>query len=189
MLLPLVLVALLMMACSGSKTDESYEPVQSQRTIATVSIPAPVFSGLDQQGHSFVSTSLHGRRWIASFFFTSCQTVCPTLNDMQRNLLTEFSDKVALVSVSTDPTVDQGKTLTEYAEKYQAKPGQWWMITMPVDSMRAVSRNGFAVIDPAEPSMHTTRVVAVDENMMIKGYYDSEEPGDVALLKKWIISQ
>lgn len=183
----LAMTSTIFLGCSANEQADSVTEGMN-RTIATVSIPAPVFSGIDQSGSEFTSTSLRGSKWIASFFFTACQTVCPRLNAKQKDLIREFNGKVKLVSISTDPVNDNGEVLAEYARSYNAMPGSWWMITMPEESMHEVSKVGFAVIDPKEPSMHTTRLVAVDENMTIKGYYDSEEPSDIELLKKWIAS-
>jgi protein SCO1 len=184
----LVVLSSLVFGCSDTHEAELEQSEPMQRTIASVQKPAPVFTGTDQLGQTFSSASLKGKKWIASFFFTSCQTVCPRLNNLQMKLINDQKGKVVLVSVSTDPSNDHGQVLADYAEKYKAQPGEWWMINMKEDSMRSVSRDGFGVIDPKEPTMHTTRLVAVNEDMMITGYYDSEEPADVELLKKWISS-
>lgn len=151
--------------------------------------PAPVFSGTDQRGNEFRSGDLKGHAWIASFFFTSCQGVCPKLNNVLAGLQKEYGDKLKFVSISTDPDTDSVSALSDYSLRFSAKYGTWWMIRMPLDSVRSVSAKGFALMDPREPAMHSTRFAAVDKQMNIVGYFDSEDSTDVKRLKSWISSQ
>ena len=150
---------------------------------------APVFTATDQNGEEFTSSDLKGTPWIASFFFTSCQTVCPALNNVQAQLQKDHGDKVKFVSISTDPDTDTQQAIREYADSYGAQDGTWWMVRMPLESVRSVASEGFAVMDPEEPAMHSTRFIAVDSHMNIAGYFDSEEPSDIERLEKWINSQ
>lgn len=150
--------------------------------------PAPVFSGTDQHGNEFRCESLKGQPWIASFFFTSCQSVCPSLNKVLAGLQKEYGAKLKFVSISTDPVNDSTTILNEYAERFGARYGTWWMIRMPIDSVRRVAVKGFALMDPREPAMHSTRIAAVDENMNVVGYFDSEDSTDVKQLRTWITS-
>ena len=153
------------------------------------SVPAPVFHAVDQDGQAFNSASLSGTPWVASFFFTSCQTVCPELNTIKSELHTEFGDRIKFVSISTDPENDSVEKLHEYAASFGATAGTWWMVRMPQDSMRQLAQDGFHVMDPSEPSMHSTRLVAVTANMTIAGYFDSAESKDMEALHVWMSSQ
>lgn len=150
---------------------------------------APAFTGTDQSGKPFSSEQLKGKPWIASFFFTTCQSVCPALNAEQKKLVDHYGGKVGFVSISTDPTVDTGQTLSAYATEYGAVSGTWWMITMPEQPMREIATKGFLLMDPKEPAMHSTRFVAVDGEGTIRGYFDSSSNADVQKLKTWIDSQ
>jgi len=151
--------------------------------------PAPEFTAIDQEGTTFSSQKLKGTPWIASFFFTSCETVCPALNLVVSGLGKEFEGKVKFVSISTDPDNDTPEALREYAQMYGARTGEWWMVRMPMEEMRKVASEGFGVIDPQEPAMHSTRLVAVNARMEIEGYFDSSDTDDVNELRQWINSQ
>jgi protein SCO1 len=155
---------------------------------AQVMKPAPLFEGRSHNGATFKSADLTGNIWIASFFFTSCSDVCPALNAVVGNLQREFGDKVRYVSITTDPATDTQEVLSAYARELGAQKG-WWFVRMPFDSMRAVASKGFGLIDPETPAMHSTRLVAVDKDMNIVGYFDSNDDNDVIELKSWINSQ
>lgn len=157
-----------------------------------VAVPAgivvPMFQGEDQSGATFSTDAVKGRPWIASFFFTSCTTVCPDLNRVQADLHAQYSDRLSFVSISTDPERDTVGALAAYAQQYGAVPGSWWMIRMPLDSVRQLSTEGFALMDPKTPDMHSTRLVAVNADMTIAGYFDSTDSTHLARLRTWINS-
>jgi protein SCO1/2 len=144
---------------------------------------------MDQDGRMFTSKQLSGKPWLASFFFTDCSSICPMLNTEQKRLVKEFGSKLRFVSISTDPETDTGSTLHSYAQEYSAKSGTWWMLNMPIAEVRNLSTEGFGLMDPKEPSMHSTRLVAVDAEGQINGYFDSADSADLQRLRTWISSQ
>lgn len=148
----------------------------------------PVFAGTDQTGSPFSSDALRGTPWIGSFFFTSCTTVCPALNRVQADLQQSHGSVVRFVSISTDPDHDTPEALAAYAQQYGAQPGAWWMIRMSADSMRSVATQGFMLMDPEQPDMHSTRLVAVNPDMTIAGYFDSTDSTHLDQLRTWINS-
>jgi protein SCO1/2 len=163
----------------GTRASEASD----QRTLKTL-FPVPYFEGTDQYGEQFRSETLLGHVWVASFMFTSCQTVCPDLNAKQRELQEEFANRgVRFVSISTDPENDTPDALRRYATNYDAKPGVWHFLQMPIDAVRALSTEGFKLMDPESPDMHSTRFVLVDATGMIRGFYDCEDETRVAALR------
>lgn len=141
------------------------------------------FSGVDQDSATFSAEAMRGRAWIASFFFTRCQTVCPALNNVLAGINREFASKVSFVSLTSDPENDVPSVLREYARQYGAERTTWAFVTMPLDSMIAVSGNDLGLVSPSEPDLHSTRFVLIDTAMQVRGYYDSADPADVAKLR------
>ena len=185
-LIPVIFFAV---ACSSEQDAMGEGGSSGAVELAQDARPAPRFDAVDQYGRPFTSSSLEGTRWIASFFFTSCETVCPALNTVKAGIQSEHGEHVKFVSISTDPDTDTQAALATYAEAYGAIKDTWWMVRMPLDSMRAVATSGFAVMDPREPAMHSTRLIAVNADMTIAGYYDSTDSSDLAALDQWISSQ
>ena len=187
--LPFVISAILMMV--GCSTEEKIGEggVDERNAAQTINKIAPEFRAIDQAGAEFSTEMVKGKPWIATFFFTSCTTVCPALNDVQQQLVKEFGNKVRFVSISTDPENDTVEALAEYAKRYGAVTGTWWMVRMEADSMQRLASDGFGVMKPESPEMHTTRLVAVDASMNIVGYFDSTEEASLTQLRKWINSQ
>jgi cytochrome oxidase Cu insertion factor (SCO1/SenC/PrrC family) len=178
-------VAILMVAlqaCTPSTQDAVEQQEQVRDTLPVYRVVAP-FTAVDQRGALFTSTSLTGKYWLGSFFFTRCQTVCPALNRVKSRIQREFGTKLSFVSISSDPEFDTPEVLAAYAQEYAQEGGAWWFVRMPKDSMLAVASQGFGLISPAEPEMHSTRFVLVDPAMQVRGFYDSEDTAAVAKLR------
>lgn len=143
----------------------------------------PVFHGVDQSGAAFHSEQLRGKWWIGSFFFTSCETVCPMINKVVAGLQKKWSPTVSFVSVSTDPDTDTKEVLAKYAKEYGAQKDVWFLVRMPSDSMMVLAESGMGVMKPVTPAGHSTRLVLVDENMQVRDYFDGTDSVQVARLE------
>lgn len=68
---------------------------------------------------------------LVDFIYGTCTTICPILSagysSLQRKLAPD-TEKVQLISISIDPEYDTPEVMTDYLEKYQAKPG-WMFLT------------------------------------------------------------
>ena len=88
---------------------------------------------VDQDGREvkFVSDVIGDRIVVMDFIYTSCTTVCPVLSallgQVQGRLGDHLGEDVVLVSVSVDPTRDTPQRLKDYAARYQAQPGWFWL--------------------------------------------------------------
>ncbi len=148
----------------------------------------PRFELVDQSGRPFGSGDLAGRVWVASFIFTRCATVCPTVTRQMaqvqshaRNLEPAFH----LVSISVDPEYDSPARLSEYARRYRASPRMWTFLTGRAEAIHDAVVNGFRVPMGREEGVgpegisHGTHLVLVDGAGRIRGYYDAADPGTV----------
>lgn len=141
------------------------------------------FIGTDQDSMPFNASKMKGKVWIASFFFTSCGTVCPALNTVLADLQRDYSAKVSFVSLTSDPDYDTPSVMKEYGARYGARQGTWWFVTMPKDSMMTVASRDLGLTEPASPDIHSTRFVLIDKDMHVRGFYDSADTAAVARLR------
>jgi len=142
----------------------------------------PAFRGVDQNGRTFDSEAMKGKWWIGSFFFTSCETICPMINTVVADLQKKWSSKLSFVSVTTDPENDTQKVLAAYAKEYGARDGVWYFVRMPMDSMMVLAESGMGVMKPVTPAGHSTRLVLVDDKMQVRDYFDGTDSVAVARL-------
>jgi protein SCO1/2 len=176
----LVFIALVAGCTTGhDEAARTTSPLDTLPVLRTVS----AFSGVDHMNTAFTASSLKGKVWIASFFFTRCGTVCPALNTVLSGLQKDFGNKVSFVSLTSDPEYDTPAVMREYAQQYGAKDGRWWFVTMPLDSMITVASRDLGLIEPTSPEIHSTRCVLIDSGMRVRGFYDSADTADISKLR------
>lgn len=189
------LLICLILVSGCTKKDSNSELSQNKPTIDLPKIKElPSFTGTNFNGSQFKSESLKGKIWLASFMFTSCGDICPRLNSQLSALYGEFKDesKLNFVSISVDPENDTEDVLKKYAERYGAKPEKWAFLRMSIDTVKNLSLEGFRIASLNAPLDHSKRIVLVDSEGQIRGYYDGLDSQDVdklrTVLKKMLIS-
>ena len=145
----------------------------------------PEFALTEAGGDELQQSRLRGKVWIASFIFTRCAEACPMMMRKEVKLQTELPvrDDLRLVSFSVDPDWDTPKVLTEYAHTFSADRGRWLFLTGDRQQIYRLANEGFRLsaeeADPVKemPILHSSKLVLVDRNGLIRGYYDSLEEG------------
>lgn len=150
----------------------------------------PSFSLTNQLGQRVLAADLEGEPWVASFIFTRCALSCPRMVSAMKQV--RAAADVRMVAVSVDPGYDTVEVLADYAAANQVEAPEWWFLTGPRDDIRRLSIDGFklglddseeaAAASPDEPIVHSTRLVLVDPELEIRGYYDPFEVGGVERL-------
>ena len=155
----------------------------------------PSYELTNEFGKPFGSKNLKGRVYLASFAFTSCPTTClglmKNLQIVQKRIR-GLGQKVAIITFSVDPENDTPKILFKYARQYQANPHIWNFVTGTHKKMKNLLVKGFRVpmgeLEEVEKKVedqaitmfdiaHTNKLVLVDGNGGIRGYYSTDKEG------------
>ncbi len=147
----------------------------------------PDFSLTERTGATYGSNDLHGKVWVASFLFTSCQMQCPIITAKVQRVQNKFlfKDNFRSVSFTTDPERDTAQVLKNYAVKANADPYKWLFLTGPKDELLSLISTGFKLsTDPTNPTIHSEKLVLVDHLRRIRGYYDANDDDQVNRLMK-----
>ncbi|MEO5717914.1 MAG: SCO family protein [Chthoniobacterales bacterium] len=146
----------------------------------------PPFQLIDQNGDSFGSEQLRGKIWIADFIYSTCPGPCPMISSRMSELQKPLRETdVKLVSFSVDPQHDTPAVLREYAGKLNAQPGRWHFLTGDKETIYLLAQDGFklATAEGGEAGpIHSTRMVLVDRNETIRGYFDATDADAVTRL-------
>jgi protein SCO1/2 len=138
---------------------------------------------IDQNGKPVKAEDLHGKVWIAAFFFSNCPAACLTLNQTLAKLQKELPDfDVKVVSITVDPEHDTPQRLREYAARFGADSKRWKFLTGPMDEIKRLAADSFQVA--AAPGVHTDRFMLVDRDGMVRGSYRGGEEAQLAALKR-----
>jgi protein SCO1/2 len=149
----------------------------------------PAFSLVGIDGKPFGSQDLRGQVYVASFFFTSCRSICPALMKGVARLQDGFAQRnvrgIRLVSITVDPEYDTPEILGEYAKTLGVDPERWTLLTGDPEAVRRLVVDGFKTPLVAPPPggpgpidiAHTGKLVLVDGSGRIRGYYGTDELG------------
>ena len=169
-----------------SKSKSRKPPVQetsSQSSELPMLVQLPDFALRDQTGENFGSEQLEDKPWIANFVFTRCPTTCP----IQTRNLAKFQkqlkkipggEQIELVSITVDPNFDTSAVLADYAKQMQADPERWHFLTGSREDIWDLCKKGFKLaVDDAPPEapspiMHSSRMMLVDREGQIRGFYE-----------------
>ena len=145
----------------------------------------PNFALTDHRGRPFTRQDLAGRCWIADFIFTRCAGQCLTMTAQMASLQERLPQDIRLLSVSVDPTWDTPEVLAGYAARAGASSERWLFVTGAQDDIFRLSRDGLHLSvateggTPAEPIVHSVRLVLIDREGRIRGYYDATDAAAV----------
>jgi len=143
----------------------------------------PEFSFIDQNGNIFGKEQMMGHLNIVNFFFTSCKGPCPYMNGKVAELYQKYSttNRVQFVSVSVDPETDSLQVLRNYAARFGVTDERWRFLRGPVEDVQNLTEHGFHLAGEL-PNLHSTKLILVDQNGTIRGYYDSFDDASLDVL-------
>ncbi len=129
---------------------------------------------IDASGRAFRLSELKGP-WVADFIFTRCAGQCPLMTAQMRRLAARLPG-VRLVSFTVDPA-DTPEALQAFKKRHQA---EWLFLAGKGEDVRRLCRDGFHLAvaegkDPSELIIHSNRLVLVDGEREIRGYFDAED--------------
>ena len=126
--------------------------------------------------------ALRGRVWIADFVYTRCAGPCPMLSANMAGLQKRLPKSIGLLSFTVDPDHDSPEVLTAYARRFGADPQRWLFATGDKPALAKLFRDGFqiaavenAAAEPGQNVAHTTKLVLIDGDGRIRGYYDGDD--------------
>lgn len=138
------------------------------------------FELINNRGRPFSAADLDGKVWVANFIFTSCSGVCPMMTKSMKRVQKTFEGRsdIAFVSFSVDPETDTPAVLSEYARRYGANVANWQFLTGRRDAIKDLMFNDFKLGFAEDIMFHSDRMVLLDRDRKIRGYYRGTERGE-----------
>lgn len=149
------------------------------------------FHLINQNGDSISKSDFEGKIYIADFFFTRCQTICPimAINMSELQEYYKDDDDLKFLSHSVTPDIDSVSVLRAYADKNNAIDGKWEITTGKKTHIYELARKSyFAVLDEGDGGeqdfIHTEQFVLVDKLKQIRGFYDGTDAREIERIIK-----
>ena len=162
--------------------DSTIQHVRKYHTIADSSL-------INQNGKTVTKETYKNKIYIADFFFTTCQTICPIMTDhmviLQNQL--KLDPEVMLLSHKVTPKIDSVAQLKKYAIEKGVLDAKWNLVTGDKKEIYQLARKSYLAVksngDGGEYDMiHTENFMLVDQKKRIRGYYDGTNIEDIELL-------
>ena len=105
----------------------------------------PPFEFENQYGIMIGNADYNNKVYVVEFFFTSCPTICPRMNENMVKVQNEFYGNPAfgILSISIDPERDSPEVLKAYADEKGATLKNWNFLTGDKEEIYSFSNDGF----------------------------------------------
>ena len=150
------------------------------------------FSLVTQMGETIRRDDLRDHIHVASFIFTSCNAICPTLISQLLRVQDAVAnrDDVLLVSYSVTPQHDSAAVLKEFGSDRGINPDRWKLVTGDAETVYRLACDSYFADDgrldgnqtSTELFLHTEKVLLVDENGYLRGVYNGSLPFEIEKL-------
>lgn len=159
---------------STELVDTTMQYVKKYHTIAN-------FSLLNQNGEVVTQKDYENKIYVADFFFTTCQTICPIMTDhmFQIQESVRDDDHILLLSYTVTPEIDDVLRLKKYAQEKGVDDSKWNLVTGDRKEIYDLARKSYLVAkdnpDADYDLIHTENFVLVDTKKRIRGFYDGTD--------------
>ncbi len=160
---------------STELVDTTLQYVKKYHTIAN-------FSLTNQNGKTITQDTYKDKIYVADFFFTTCQTICPIMTDHMLRIQEKLKndDRVLLLSHTVTPEIDSVAQLKKYATEKGVNDAKWNLVTGDKKEIYDLARKSYLAAKDVPFSendlVHTENFVLVDKKKRIRGFYDGTDP-------------
>ena len=107
--------------------------------------PVPAFELTDQNDKKISNKDYLGKVYVVEFFFTTCPTICPKMNQRMLELQEAFygNPNFGLASITIDPEHDTAAVLKEHANLLGVKHYNWHFLTGDKEYIYNLANKGF----------------------------------------------
>ena len=144
-------------------------------TIGTV----PTFEYTNQDGELISNSFYENKVYLIEFFFTTCPTICPIMNENMVKIQNEFygNSNFGIASFSINPEYDTPKILKAYAKDHGATLKNWNFLTGDKAKIYEFANKGLALYtgenSEAEGGFeHSGMFALIDKNGKIRSRLD-----------------
>ena len=107
--------------------------------------PVPAFKLKNQDNKTISDKDYLGKVYVVEFFFSTCPTICPKMNESMLQLQNEFygNPNFGIASITIDPSNDTPQVLKEHAKLLGVKHYNWHFLTGDKEYIYNLANKGF----------------------------------------------
>lgn len=139
----------------------------------------PNFAFTNQDSLLITNDDYKGKVYLVEFFFTTCPTICPIMNQNLVEIQNQFKDfdDLGVASFTINPENDTPSVLKLYAEKYGITNMNWHLLTGDMNAIYDLANAGFNIFAKQIPDApggfeHAGMFALVDRKGFIRSRVD-----------------
>lgn len=163
--------------------------------------PVPSFELMSHKGSMISNKEMLGKVYLVEFFFSTCPTICPIMNQNMLKLEQHFMDdsNFGVISITINPETDTPEVLKAHAEHLGVSHPNWHFLSGNREYIFDLSNKGFNLYAGINPDVdggfeHSGLFALVDKKGNIRSrkddfgnpivYYDGLEDSGIMALKQ-----
>ena len=172
-----------------------YQPAEVNAKLVDTSIVHKIkyhtisdFSLINQNGDTITQDFYNDKIYIADFFFTTCQSICPIMTKNMKEIQDKLiNDKeILLLSHSVTPEIDSVQQLKKYAIENNIDENKWNLVTGDKKQIYDLARKSYLAVEDSEfgnfDMIHTENFMLIDKKRQIRGFYDGTDKNEIIRL-------
>ncbi len=147
------------------------------------------FKLTNQNGKTITQEDYKNKIYVADFFFTTCQSICPIMTNHMSIIQNKIMDDtdVMLLSFSVTPQIDNVAQLKRYATEKGVNDKKWNLLTGDKRQIYELARKSYLAVKTTGNGdefdmIHTENFMLIDKKKQIRGFYDGTKPKDIEKL-------
>ena len=181
-----------------------YQPAQVNSKLVDSSIAHKIkyhtisdFSLINQNGDTITQDFYNNKIYVADFFFTTCQSICPVMTKNMKEIQDQLinDQEVLLLSHTVTPEIDSVEQLKKYAISNNINDNKWNLVTGDKKQIYDLARKSYLAVENSNfgefDMIHTENFMLIDKKRQIRGFYDGTDEkeieqllDDIQILKK-----
>ena len=148
------------------------------------------FKLTNQNGKEITQANYKDKIYVADFFFTTCQDICPVMTKNMYQLQEELKNdnQILLLSHTVIPEVDTVEQLKKYAIENNVDDSKWNLVTGDKKQIYELARKSYLAVEDSNfneyDMIHTENFMLIDKEKQIRGFYDGTNSEDINRLLK-----
>jgi protein SCO1/2 len=172
-----------------------YQPAQVNAKLVDTSIAHRIkyhtisdFNLINQNGDTITQAFYDDKIYVADFFFTTCQSICPIMTKNMKKVQDKLiNDKeILLLSHSVTPEIDSIEQLKRYAIANQINDDKWNLVTGDRKQIYNLARKSYLAVEDNPlreyDMIHTENFMLIDKKNQIRGFYDGTLESEISRL-------
>ena len=144
------------------------------------------FKLTNQNGKTITQEDYKDKIYVADFFFTTCQSICPIMTNHMSIIQDKIMDDndIMLLSFSVTPKIDSVAQLKRYAVEKGVNDKKWNLVTGDKKQIYELARKSYLAVKTTGNGdefdmIHTENFMLIDKKKQIRGFYDGTNPDDI----------